>query len=212
MTQNSDKPIVRRSTEFLFDMWGLSKPTPVDLSVKVHTDLSRIEDFTKVKKPTYTDPLLEKEDMALNMKRKSDLGFAKSMEREQALTKLTNLIDVDGIETIQEALAHFPKIRNDRTIINYLKIIGRFLRDDKTGRMYGSSSPNYDSLYAKTQKPHEVMYRYYESDPLAGGKELTQEEYLAHRAALLQEAGLDEVVFTKETARRRRKEINDLED
>lgn len=160
-----------------FEFWGLKYPTIIDSTVHVHTDTSIIG--KKSLQKLDLDKVDPQKDNRLS--RVATMGAQKSREKELRLQQLTKLIDDGQVKTTLEAITALPSIKAERTIIQYLMIIGRKLENSK-GQVVGADEPNYTLLDKKlTSKgdlmPSKTRYKYYDGDPLKGGKQISEVAY-----------------------------------
>lgn len=112
------------------------------------------------------------------------MGYNKSQEKEKRMIVLRDLIDKNNLKTVQEAIKLMPTIKTEKTIIDYLKVIGRELYDEKSQKMKGSKIANWNesSKNESTKNGHLIrhfsnFYRYYTKNPDDGGIEITEKEY-----------------------------------
>lgn len=173
----------------IMEFWGRPNPKPIDNTVYVWTDINQLK-FGHLKQPKLYgeagDEELAANDLGYSTKLQR-MGASRSNEKQKRMMILTKLIDDKKVATVQEALSLMEDIRTEKTIKDYLKIIGRKLLDVNTNQMVGSDEPQYYLLDAKNggkSKRLATEYKYYSADPNLGGKEISKEEYLELREEL----------------------------
>lgn len=172
---------VNNSNDLLFAFWGIAPTEKYDSTVRVWTDPS-VLNTNNPKKTTFEDI----EDLGEFSSKQSHLGFVRSQQKEERMLHLRQLIDDGEIKTVQEAIKKMPDIQTDKTIIRYLKVIGRELLDERTGNIKGSKVADFSGTPTrKTKKNIPIKYRFYTADPDQGGIELSQDDYIEYRNQLL---------------------------
>lgn len=173
----------------IMEFWGRPHPKPVDNTVYVWTDTDQLKFGHLKQSKLYGENGDENSsDTELGYSTKLQrMGASRSNEKQKRMMVLTKLIDDKKVKTVQEALSMMEDIRTEKTIKDYLKIIGRKLLDENTNQIIGSDEPQYYLLDAKNggkSKRLATEYKYYSSDPSLGGKEISKEEYLKLREDL----------------------------
>lgn len=172
---------VNNSNDLLFAFWGIAPIKKHDNTVYVWTDPSILHTVNP-KKTTFEniDNLKEFES------KQSRMGYIRSQQKQERMMQLRQLIDDGQITTIQQAIKKIPDIQTDKTIVRYLKIIGRELIDERTGNLRGSKIADFsESQTKKNKKQSPVKYKFYTCDPNQNGIELSQDEYIQYRNKLL---------------------------
>ena len=100
--------------------------------------------------------------------------------------RLRKLIDDGQVKTVQEALHKMEDIKTEKTITDYLLVIGRELLDETTGKIKGSPIADFSgTMPRKKGRKFALNYKYYTADPALGGTEITHDEYQLVRKSLL---------------------------
>lgn len=174
---------VNNSNDLLFAFWGITPVAKYDSTVRVWTDPSVLK-TSNPKKTTFEDI----DDLGEFSSKQSHLGFIRSQQKEERMLHLRQLIDDGEIKTVQEAIKKMPDIHTDKTIIRYLKVIGRELLDERTGNIKGSKVADFSGTPTrKTKKNIPIKYRFFTADPDNSGIELSQDDYIEYRKQLLNE-------------------------
>lgn len=173
--------------KMMFEFWGLPYPKKPDPTVHVWTDPNVLK-YGSLVKSRFSESL-EDDLTAKPTTKLSRMGAVKSQERQKRMMELINLIDNDGVKTIQEALSKIETIKTEKTIKDYLKIIGRKLVDETTGKVFGSDETRWDLLDKSKNEQSQTkklgtQYKYYTKDPNKGGLSLTKDDYIAYRENL----------------------------
>lgn len=171
----------------MFEFWGLPYPKKPDPTVHVWTD-PKVLKYGSLVKSRFSESL-EDDLTAKPVTKLSRMGAVKSQERQKRMMELINLIDNDGVKTIQEALSKIETIKTEKTIKDYLKIIGRKLVDETTGKVFGSDETRWNLLDKSKNEQSQTkklgtQYKYYTKDPNKGGLSLTKDDYIAYRENL----------------------------
>lgn len=176
--ENNDK--INDSKHTWYEFWGLPLPKRVDNTIKVWFDPSVLGEHGK--NADYIDDELDESNLPPG--KLSRMGYNKSQEKEKRMIVLRDLIDKNNLKTVQEAIKLMPTIKTEKTIIDYLKVIGRELYDEKSQKMKGSKIANWNesSKNESTKNGHLIrhfsnFYRYYTKNPDDGGIEITEKEY-----------------------------------
>ena len=171
----------------MFEFWGLPYPKKPDPTVHVWTDPNVLK-YGSLVKSKFSESL--DDDLTAKPATKlSRMGAVKSQERQKRMMELINLIDNDGVKSIQEALSKIETIKTEKTIKDYLKIIGRKLVDETTGKVFGSDETRWDLLDKSKNEQSQTkklgtQYKYYTNDPNKGGLPLTKDDYITYRETL----------------------------
>lgn len=171
---------INNSNALLFDFWGLKQPTEPDPTIRVWTDPNVLK-LTKAKHSS-SDEL----DLGEFGSKVSRMGFAKIQQKEERMMRLRKLIDDGHVKTVQEALHKMEDIKTEKTITDYLLVIGRELLDETTGKIKGSPIADFSgTMPRKKSRKFALNYKYYTADPALGGTEITHDEYQLVRKSLL---------------------------
>ena len=178
---------VNNSNDLLFAFWGLTPIKKSDSTVHVWTDPSVLK--TKNPKKTTFESI---EDLGEFNSKQGRMGFMRAQQKEERMMNLRQLIDNGEIKTVQEAIKKMPDIQTDKTIVRYLKVIGRELLDERTGNVRGSKIADFsDNSGKKNKNQAPLRYKFYTADPTKGGIELSQEDYIDYRNQLLKQKDED---------------------
>ena len=171
---------INNSNTLLFDFWGLKQPTEPDSTIRVWTDPNVLK-LTKAKRSS-SDEL----DLGEFGSKVSRMGFAKIQQKEERMMRLRKLIDDGRVKTVQEALHKMEDIKTEKTITDYLLVIGRELLDETTGKIKGSPIADFSgTMPRKKSRKFALNYKYYTADPALGGTEISHDEYQLVRKSLL---------------------------
>lgn len=171
---------INNSNALLFDFWGLKQPTEPDPTIRVWTDPNVLK-LTKVKRSSSDDL-----DLGEFGSKVSRMGFAKIQQKEERMMRLRKLIDDGRVKTVQEALHKMEDIKTEKTITDYLLVIGRELLDETTGKIKGSPIADFSgTMPRKKGRKFALNYKYYTADPALGGTEISHDEYQLVRKSLL---------------------------
>lgn len=176
--ENNDK--INDSRHSWYEFWDLPLPRPIDETINVWFDPSILGEHGK--NAAYVND--EMDETLLPISKLGRMGYNKSQEKEQRMIALRDLIDEKNLETVQEALKLMPTIRTEKTIIDYLSVIGRELYDETSQKIRGSKTANWGELNKNKRtkdgyliKNFKNSYRYYTKNPEDGGLEITEAEY-----------------------------------
>lgn len=171
---------INNSNALLFDFWGLKQLTEPDPTIRVWTDPNVLK-LTKAKRSSSDD--LELGEFGSKVSR---MGFAKIQQKEERMMRLRKLIDDGRVKTVQEALHKMEDIKTEKTITDYLLVIGRELLDETTGKIKGSPIADFSgTMPRKKSRKFALNYKYYTADPTLGGTEISHDEYQLVRKSLL---------------------------
>ena len=103
-----------------------------------------------------------------------------SMDKDERIFKLQNLINNNKITTVQEASDILEVEVN--TIVNYLREIDKTLLDTSKNKQVGSTDDyklsESKQLGRQSSKNYRPVFKYYDGNPETTGKEITKEEHL----------------------------------
>lgn len=171
---------INNSNALLFDFWGLKQPTEPDPTIRVWTDPNVLK-LTKAKRSSSDDL-----DLGEFGSKVSRMGFAKIQQKEERMMRLRKLIDDGQVKTVQEALHKMEDIKTEKTITDYLLVIGRELLDETTGKIKGSPIADFSgTMPRKKGRKFALNYKYFTADPALGGTEISHDEYQLVRKSLL---------------------------
>lgn len=187
---------MRKQSKNIFEFWGIKDPSPIDHTVRVHIDTSRITlaNSKAVAKASNLQIDTEKEREAMGFRGKQSLneqGLNSSLRKTKRQALLSNLISLGKIKTMREAMTvpldaeidpneyTLPKtitanMMSYGVIESYLHAIGKQLLDDELNKMIGAKEP---VIYDQSGRIVKQKYAYYDGDPLKGGKKISRGAY-----------------------------------
>lgn len=152
-------------------------PTKDDFVTKVWVDFDLLNDLNRDNK-MYNEIEIEKG-------KNSDLGerslmyLKSSMDKDERIFKLQNLINTNKISTVQEASELLEVEIN--TIVNYLREIDKTLFDSSKNKQVGSTEDyklsESKQLGKQSSKNYRPIFKYYDGNPNTTGKEITKDEH-----------------------------------
>lgn len=152
-------------------------PTKDDFVTKVWVDFDLLNDLNQDNK-MYNEIEIEKG-------KNSDLGerslmyLKSSMDKDERIFKLQNLINTNKISTVQEASELLEVEIN--TIVNYLREIDKTLFDSSKNKQVGSTEDyklsESKQLGKQSSKNYRPIFKYYDGNPNTTGKEITKDEH-----------------------------------
>lgn len=152
-------------------------PTKDDFVTKVWVNFDLLNDLNQDNK-MYNEIEIEKG-------KNSDLGerslmyLKSSMDKDERIFKLQNLINTNKISTVQEASELLEVEIN--TIVNYLREIDKTLFDSSKNKQVGSTEDyklsESKQLGKQSSKNYRPIFKYYDGNPNTTGKEITKDEH-----------------------------------
>lgn len=171
------------------------KPTKDDFVTKVWVDFDQLS-YLNNNQTQYSEIEIEKGKNS-DLSERSLMYLKSSMDKDERIFKLQNLINNNKITTVQEASDILEVEVN--TIVNYLREIDKTLLDTSKNKQVGSTDDyklsESKQLGRQSSKNYRPVFKYYDGNPETTGKEITKEEHLKlihefkqRRIELLEEA------------------------
>lgn len=185
MLNTKEQVLTNPQHKSTFEFWGLPLPKEIDNTCHVYFDRNVFFTHGHIVIDRIEADRLFKEQ-GLKPSTLQGMGAEQALNRERRLVALSNGISSGEIKTVEQAVLVLDGIRTEASVINYLKEIGKKLKLERTGEMVGSDTPIQKSK-SPTERFKQVEYKYYDADPLKGGKEITKKEYKKLKAQALKE-------------------------
>ena len=152
-------------------------PTKDDFVTKVWVDFDRLNDLNQDNK-MYNEIEIEKGKNS-DLSERSLMYLKSSMDKDERIFKLQNLINTNKISTVQEASELLEVEVN--TIVNYLREIDKTLFDTNKNKQVGSTEDyklsESKQLGKQSSKNYRPIFKYYDGNPNTTGKEITKDEH-----------------------------------
>lgn len=154
------------------------KPTKDDFVTKVWVDFDQLS-YLNNNQTQYSEIEIEKGKNS-DLSERSLMYLKSSMDKDERIFKLQNLINNNKITTVQEASDILEVEVN--TIVNYLREIDKTLLDTSKNKQVGSTDDyklsESKQLGRQSSKNYRPVFKYYDGNPETTGKEITKEEHL----------------------------------
>lgn len=157
-------------------------PTKDDFVTKVWVDFDRLSYLNENENDNqdqYSKIEIEKGKNS-DLSQRSLMYLKSSMDKDERIFKLQNLINTNKITTVQEASDALEVEIN--TVVNYLREIDKTLLDTSKNKQVGSTDDyklsESKQLGRQSSKNYRPVFKYYDGNPETTGKEITKEEHL----------------------------------
>lgn len=154
------------------------KPTKDDFVTKVWVDFDQLS-YLNNNQTQYSEIEIEKGKNS-DLSERSLMYLKSSMDKDERIFKLQNLINNNKITTVQEASDILEVEVN--TIVNYLRELDKTLLDTSKNKQVGSTDDyklsESKQLGRQSSKNYRPVFKYYDGNPETTGKEITKEEHL----------------------------------